>query len=676
MIRRLALAIALALLAPVAGAQPRVASLPPDGAATIQLAARTLPAQVAGPTRERLQRAFEAARAGRWAEAHAAAQGHPVAAKTLRWMELLRGSPGFDMLAEFLAANPDWPLRETLLRRAEEASAGIADDARVRAWFADRVPATGAGALRLADAHRRGGDAEAATRLVRDAWRGMALAERTEKDMLQRFGHVLTTDDHVARADRLVWDRQFAEARRILKLLPPERRLLAEARMRLARDTDDAADFVQRVPGELRRDPGLLFERARYNRRNGHDDLALSIHLGARAPLGRPELWWRERDVIARRLLREGRATEALALVAATHGLGPEHGQAHADARFLEGWIALRRTGDPARARDAFAQLQRAARLPVTQARGAYWLGRAHEALGEAATAREWYRRAGAFDATFYGQKALLRMPPGERQVADDLPAPTAEERARIERGELGRAAVLLADVGEHETVKHFVRRLIDIARTPGEHRVAAQIALGLGRPDLAVSVAKRAAQRAGVSLPDEGWPTIRLPPGSAPERALVLATIRQESAFEADAVSPAGARGLMQLMPPTARAMAEQLGLAAGHAPQRLTADPLYNMTLGQAYLAGLLADYNGSLVVALAAYNAGPGRVAQWLREHGDPRADDVDPLDWIEMIAFDETRNYVQRVSENLSVYRRKLGHRDWIAALERDFARTAR
>jgi soluble lytic murein transglycosylase len=131
-----------------------------------------------------------------------------------------------------------------------------------------------------------------------------------------------------------------------------------------------------------------------------------------------------------------------------------------------------------------------------------------------------------------------------------------------------------------------------------------------------------------------------------------------------------------MQLMPPTARAMAEQLGLAAGHAPQRLTADPLYNMTLGQAYLAGLLADYNGSLVVALAAYNAGPGRVAQWLREHGDPRADDVDPLDWIEMIAFDETRNYVQRVSENLSVYRRKLGHRDWIAALERDFARTAR
>jgi soluble lytic murein transglycosylase len=188
--------------------------------------------------------------------------------------------------------------------------------------------------------------------------------------------------------------------------------------------------------------------------------------------------------------------------------------------------------------------------------------------------------------------------------------------------------------------------------------------------------MAKRAAQRAGVMLPDEGWPTIRTPPGNPPERALVLATIRQESAFEADAVSPAGARGLMQLMPQTARAVADQLGHGQRHTPQRLTAEPLYNMTLGQAYLAGLLADYGNTPIIALAAYNAGPGRVAQWIREHGDPRADDVDPIDWIEMIPFDETRNYVQRVSENLMIYRQKLGQRDWLAALERDFARAGK
>jgi soluble lytic murein transglycosylase len=677
MIRSLGLALACALaLVAAAAAEPRIAALPGEQAAAAPLAPRTLPASVTAQQRERLRKAFDAARAGRWAEAHAAAAGHEIAARTLRWMELQRGGGGFEATTAFIAAHPDWPLRDTLLRRAEEASAAVADDARIRAWFGDRPPLTGAGALRLAEAHHRAGDLAAAERVARAAWRGMILAERIEKDLLKGFGGALSIEDHTARVDRLIWERRLEDVPRLLRLLDPERRLLAEARIKLARDTHDASDFVARIPKSHARDPGLLFERARYNRRNGHDDLALSIHLGAEAPLLRPDVWWRERDIVARRLLREGRAAEALALVSTLHGLEPEHGQAFADANFLAGWIALRRTGDAASARDSFARLHGAARLPVTQARGAYWLGRAHEALGDTETARGWYRQAAALNVTFYGQIALLRLPDGERPAPGGPPAPTREERAHVERSDLARAAILLADIGEHDSVKHFVRRMIDVARSPGEKRAAAQIAIGLGRPDLAVSMAKRAAQRAGVMLPDEGWPTIRTPPGNAPERALVLATIRQESAFEADAVSPAGARGLMQLMPLTARAVAEQLGQGKRHTPQRLTAEPLYNMTLGQAYLAGLLADYGNASIIALAAYNAGPGRVAQWIREHGDPRADDVDPIDWIEMIVFDETRNYVQRVSENLMIYRQKLGQRDWLAALERDFARAGK
>jgi soluble lytic murein transglycosylase len=665
-----------------AAAQSDVASLPAGAAPTpgafpAPLAPRTLPSSLAPAQHERLRLAFLAAREGRWADAQAAAAGQPLAAKVLRWHELVRAGAGFEAIAEFLERNPEWPLRETLMRRAEDATAPVTDDARVLDWFGARTPVSSQGALRLADAHRRTGDLDRSLAIARVVWRDMALAERVEKDLLQRYGSALTREDHAARVDRLIWERDYAEARRLLRLLDPDARLLADARIRLGRDTADAADVVARLPAGLGRDPGLLFERARYNRRNDHDELALAIHLGADMPLARPEIWWRERQPIARRLLREGRAAEALSLVAATRGLGPAHGQAHTDALFLEGWIALRRTGDPARALDRFARLHEAARMPVTQARGAYWLGRAHEALGEPQVALGWYRQAATLDATFYGQMARLRLPEPERKAAPEgPPAPTAEERARIERSELARAAILLADVGEDQLVKHFVRRLIDIARTPGEHRAAAQVAVGLGRPDLAVSAAKRAAQRAGILLPDEGWPTIQTPPGNAPERALVLATIRQESSFEADAVSSAGARGLMQLMPTTARAVADQLGFGHRHSVQRLTAEPLYNMALGQAYLAGLLNDYNGSLVVALAAYNAGPGRVAQWIREHGDPRADDVDPIDWIEMIAFEETRNYVQRVAENLAVYRRKLGQRDWIAALERDFARAGR
>lgn len=678
---RLAAAIAIGLQA-AAAAQPNVASLPagaaePPAAAPAPLAARTLPSALTAAQRERLRLAFAAAREGRWTDAQAAAAGQPLAAKVLRWHELVRAGAGFEAIAEFLERNPEWPLRETLMRRAEDATSPLADDARVIEWFGSRTPASAQGALRLAEAHRRTGDPERALAIARRTWREMPVAERIEKDLLQRYGAALTRDDHTARVDRLIWEREFADARRLLRLLDPETRLLADARIRLARDTSDAADFVARLPPGVARDPGLLFERARYNRRNDHDELALSIHLGADMPLVRPDIWWRERQPIARRLLREGRTAEALTLVAATRGLGTEHGQAHTDALFLEGWIALRRAGDPARARDRFARLHEAARMPVTQARGAYWLGRAHEALGERQTALGWYRQAATLDATFYGQMARLRLPEPERKAAPaDPPAPTAEERARIERSEIARAAILLADAGEDQLVKHFVRRLIDISRTPGEHRAAAQIAVGLGRPDVAVSAAKRAAQRAGILLPDEGWPLIQTPPGNGPERALVLATIRQESSFEADAISSAGARGLMQLMPATARAVAEQMGFGHRHSVQRLIAEPQYNMALGQTYLAGLLNDYNGSLVIALAAYNAGPGRVAQWIREHGDPRADDVDPIDWIEMIAFDETRNYVQRVAENLAVYRRKLGHRDWIAALERDFARAGR
>jgi soluble lytic murein transglycosylase len=250
--------------------------------------------------------------------------------------------------------------------------------------------------------------------------------------------------------------------------------------------------------------------------------------------------------------------------------------------------------------------------------------------------------------------------------------APSREDRAKIERSELARAARLLADAEEHDRVKHFVRRLVDVAENPQQHRAVAQFAVGLGRPDLAVSAAKRSAQRAGVMLPDEGWPTISTPQTETPERALVLATIRQESAFEADAVSSAGARGLMQLMPQTARGVASKLG-RNDHTTLRLTADPAYNMTLGQdlsrepaRHLQRLLPARDGRLQRrAPDAPRSGSATTA--IRAAGN-----VDPIDWVEMITIEETRNYVQRVLENVQVYRRKFGQKNWVAQLERDLA----
>ncbi len=651
----------------------------PDPASASIRAARD-PAPVLAPAqRDQLRRAFAAAEGGRWDEARTLAASNRLATRILLWMDLQREGRDFGAIASFLSTHPEWPSRDLLLRRAESAlGTARIDEARVIAWFGNRAPSTGEGTLRLAEALERSGASARNAQMLRDAWRRLPPNEPVDTEILRRFSHHLRPEDHAARADRMLWDQRYADLPRALKLLDPETRLVADARFRLARRTGDALGALRNIPAHLAGEAGLMFEHARYLRRTGRDAEARAIQLSAPTPAGLPDRWWDEREWLIRKALRDGAFDDALRLV---HGIGltpGPQGQAHAEALFLEGWIALRRANDPARARHLFQLLHDGARQPVTRARGAYWAGRAAAAAGDLAIARHWFQTAASHPTTYYGQLASLQVvQPGASEISPALaPAPAAAELARIMGHELADAARLLIDIGQANRAKHFVRRLVEIAITPGEQRAAAQFALALDRPDLAVSVAKRAAQRSGLVMPDEGWPVIGTPPGNPPERALVLATIRQESAFEADAVSPAGARGLMQLMPATAQQVAAQLGVKADHTLARLTADPTYNMKLGKAYLAGLLADYDGSHLLALAAYNAGPGRAAQWIRLNGDPRDQNIDPVDWVEMIPFEETRNYVQRVMENFVVYRQRLGHADIAAPLARELVRPPR
>jgi len=651
----------------------------PDPASASVRAARDTAPVLAPAQRDQLRRAFAAAEAGRWDEARALAASHRVATRILLWMDLQREGRDFGAIEGFLFTHPEWPSRDLLLRRAESALATARiDEARVIAWFGNRGPSTSEGMLRLAEALERSGASVRNAQMLREAWRRLPPHERVDTEILRQFSHHLRPEDHAARADRMLWEQRYTDFPRALRLLDPEARLIADARFQLARRTGDALATLRTIPAHLAGDAGLMFEHARYLRRSGREAEARAIQLAAPTPAGLPDRWWDEREWLVRKALRDGAIDEALRLV---HGIGltpGPQGQAHAEALFLEGWIALRRANDPVRARHLFTLLHDGARQPVSRARGAYWAGRAAEAGGDRAAARHWFQTAASHPTTYYGQLASLRLSqPGASGVSPALaPAPASAEQARIAGHELADAARLLIDVGQANRAKHFVRRLVEIAVTPGEQRAAAQFALALDRPDLAVSVAKRAAQRSGLAMPDEGWPVIGTPPGNPPERALVLATIRQESAFEADAVSPAGARGLMQLMPATAQQVATQLGLKTDHSLTRLTADPVYNMKLGKAYLAGLLADYDGSHLLALAAYNAGPGRAAQWIRLNGDPRDQDVDPIDWVELIPFEETRNYVQRVMENLVVYRKRLGYADIAAPLARELVRPPR
>lgn len=652
MIRRAAQALAIAGLVLTGPVPPLHAQTAP--------ALSPPPAVLAADQKAVYTRAFAAFDAGALEQARAIAREGKdrLAAKLFRWLDLQqpRSGAGFEDIAAFIDANPSWPNQDVLARRAEEALVDRTDDSVVLAWFALRGPTTADGAMRYIEALRRAGDNGKALKLVRDTWARSFFGAAQETMFLKRYRTLLGPDDHWLRLDRLLWDGRRDEAQRMLTRVDGDHRLLADARLRLATMAGGVDAALKKVPAHLSADPGLAYERMRWRRRKGQDAGAREALRDAPPDLGRPDLWWNERAFLARASINAGRMREAYA-VANDHRMMT--GSGLADAEFLSGWIALRFMNEPQKAREHFSRLYDAVRFPVSLSRGAYWAGRAAAAAGDSDAATLWYTRAAGFGATYYGQLAATALDPATRPAFPPALAATAEERAVFDKSELTRAAKLLQEIDQPRKMKTFITRLVLNAKTPSDHVLAAELAIRLDRPDLAVSAAKRSAQVAGVTIPDYGWPIIPLAASEAPERALVLATIRQESAFEADAISRAGARGLMQLMPATARAVAKRMDQPFDSLEQRLLTDPGYNTRLGRSYLAGLIDDYDGSYVLAVAAYNAGPGRVKQWIRDNGDPRSAGKDVVDWIELIPIDETRNYVQRVFENLQVYRQRLG-----------------
>ena len=624
--------------------------------------------------RDLYTKAFAAADAGRWDEVHRLAlQGREAMAnKVLRWLELQqpRSGASFEDLAAFIDANPDWPMQDILMRRAEEALVDRTDDSVVMAWFALRGPVTADGAMRYAEALFRAGDRAKAIATVKEAWRSGGFGVKQEQTFLQRYKGYLTTEDHAKRLDKMIWDGRYDEARHVMKLVGADTRAVAEARIRLANMSFGIDGALKKVPEHLQKDPGLVFERMRWRRRKGQIDGALELMRNAPKDLGRPDIWWPEREYLARKAVSAGKMSEAYKIVREHHLSG---GAGLAEAEFLSGWIALRFQKDSKAALTHFTKLYESARFPVTQARGAYWAGRAAEAAGDRKAAQGWYYKAALFPITFYGQLGLEKLDAGARPPWPTIPQATPVERRAFEQSEPTRVARLLSELGAYDRVKPFIMRQVTTAKSPVQHALAGELALALDRPDLAVAAAKRSSQSAGVMLPDYGWPVSPNIKGDQPERALIHATVRQESAFEVQAVSRAGARGMMQLMPATAKAIAKSLGLP--HSDHRLLNDPHYNVQIGRTYLGRLIEEFDGSYVLALAAYNAGPARARQWMKENGDPRKANVDVVDWIELISFEETRNYVQRVLENLQVYRQLLGDPQRSQGIGRDLRRGA-
>lgn len=603
-----------------------------------------------------------AIRANQWAlaQAQAAHYADPVAEKLVLFYRLLDpGAASPSEIAAFLHANPDWPFQAALQQRWQDAIAADPDDQDVVRQCAAAHPTNSATLLRCAQALQNTGNKLAADADARQAWITGITEPSAEIAFLRHWGHIITPAEEWTRFQHLAWYDPAAAARQMARLDPSHYKAAA-AQLALQRNAPNAGKLLAEVPARLRDDPGLMLDHARYLRSAGKltEAAALWQNSGAAAQAATPGhrvSFWFERSQLARKLLAQGDNRAAYDVVAA-HGQLPEASMAAAE--FLAGFIALRRLHDPAAAARDFQELAKS-HAAITLGRANYWLGRAAAAAGK--NPLPYYKKAAAWPTTFYGQLGALAAGETNATLAARINAlrDPAWNRATVlafTGHELVRAAAWLVAWGDPRRARPFLLRMEELAPDPAEQALTAHFALKLGLPEVAVFIARRMGFY-GTMLPQDGWPIPYEPPAGGLDPAVALGIMRQESSFDPQAVSPSGARGLMQLMPPTATQVARQIGVQVSLVS--LTDDPTRNMQLGTSYLRDMLARFGGSLPLAVAAYNAGPHRVEEWLATNGDPRTGGIDMLDWLELIPSAQTRNYVQRVLENVEIYRARLG-----------------
>jgi len=619
------------------------------------------------------ERSFRAMAKADWPTAIAAFRQvrDPLTRKVLIWYRLQSktGGASFAQISQFMRRNPHWPLQLRLRYRAEYAMGWSgARDRDVLAFFKDKPPRTVVGAMRLAEALRHNGRQKEATALLKRTWARGRYYGRQERKFLQKFGDSIGTDDHAARVHYTIYRRKFRSARGFIRAhkdkLSDGHKALFAARMVLgARRWPTNARVekaLAKVPAELRAHPALNYDLIRWHRRKNRIEEAATLLKATDASNEPEKQWWRQRAWVARVALRLGKhqmAYEAARDHRAKSRLNIYEGE------WLAGWIALRFLRDPRRAKPHFERLYKLAGYPVSWARGAYWLGRTAEASGDRRAAIKWYQTAGRFVQTFYGQFALAKL--GQRQIALPLRTQiTKAQRIAFERMELVRAVRRLHVLRQAGIARWFVFAAFDHARTPAERSLASNLGVEVERLESAVRTAKYAGKHKQFLL-ESGYPIIMLPTEIGPEPALILSLIRQESEFNHEAISWAGARGLMQLMPRTAHRTARSIKVKYDR--RALTRDPDYNLMIGTSHVVELMEELDNNFVLVAGSYNAGINAVKFWMSVNGDPRGGGAERwIDWIEAIPVDETRNYVQRVVETIQIYRIRFGDRSLMAA----------
>ena len=599
----------------------------------------------------------------------------PIARKMVDWFRLRGGIGEAKEYREFLAANPAWASRETMIQRYEEALFTEGGPARaIIDLFKTEPPRYGAGWAALASAHLAAGDDAGAAQHAATTWREHSLSATLEPGFLERFGKLLTAADHKWRLDRILLDdprwttdrkERAAMARRLLPLLPDAERKKAEARIAVFGRSANGTALINALPAEEKPDWGLAFQRIQTLRRAEKPDKIeeaakrlLAVPLDANA-LVAPDGWWNERRAVIFALLRIGQPKVAYDVAKAA---GPLTINPAKDQTFHAGWLALSFLKDAKKAEAHFADFRKAADGPLSRAKAGYWHGRALEALGRTKDAQAAYRESAATSDTFHGQLSRTRLG-GDAARMHVLPpaAPTADQIAKFGQLDAARAAVIARKAKlEPGIYRAFLVGLQRFYNTEAELGMVAHMAEAFGDTQMAVRIAKAGVAR-GFNLLLFSYPLHAFPQFTAlrvptPEMPLLLGIARQESEFNGTTLSGAGARGILQVMPITARHVCKDYKIKCDI--PRLMSDNSYNTMMAAAYIGDRMREFGGSYVLGTAGYNAGPGRARQWMREFGDPRDPNVDPIDWIHRIPFEETREYVQKVISNVQVYRARI------------------
>ena len=523
-------------------------------------------------------------------------------------------------------------------------------------WFGVDEPLSGYGMLVLGESFIQTGDNEKGIALIKRGWITAELSRASMKSLSKKYRKYLDSKDYINRADYLAWENKYWDLKRMLPYLPKDYQLLYTARQILMSKSYGVDQAIKNVPQKFKNDAGLNHDRLKWRRKRGRIDSSLEILSSIKNNkdyLVRPDKWWVERAIMSRALIYKNKYETAYK-VASQHSL--DKGSEFAEAEWLSGWIALSFLNDPILAVDHFNNFYQNVSYPISLARGAYWLGRSYEKIGDKRQSEDWYREATKYLTTYYGQLAFLKINPSQNFELEEQADVEDDYRKYFYNKELVKITHLLNELNKDKYTKNILRHLANDNIVSGSEILAAELATNISRYDFAIQVSKLASYEKRFHN-TFNYPIISVPQyvngRKIPETAFILSLIRQESEFDMRANSHVGAQGLMQIMPYTAKLVAKQAKLP--YSKSRLTSDPEYNINLGSHYIAGLILQYDGAYPFATAAYNAGPKRVKHWKKINKDPQKKQIDFVDWVELIPFKETRNYVQRVMENYNVYR---------------------